>query len=102
MKINKEHLIKAIDSVFDTVYSDIDRISDSNLDRYMNYYSQDNIRLQVREHYGKNYLQYRKKDRDSIQRMIPISNYMFDKVIEKWFTKKYNMEIDGVLLPRKN
>lgn len=102
MKINKEHLIKAVDSVFDTVYSDIDHISDSNLDRYMNYYSQKNLRLQVREHYGKNYLQYRKKDRESIQRMIPISNYMFDKVIQKWFTKKYETEIDGVLLPRKN
>ena len=102
MKINKEHLIKAVDSVFDTVYSDIDRISDNNLDRYMNYYSQDYIRLQVREHYGKNYLQYCKKDRDSIQRMVPISNYMFDKVIEKWFTKKYKIDITGVLLPRKN
>lgn len=102
MKINKEHLIRAVDSVFDTVYSDIDRISDNNLDRYINYYSQDNLRLQVREHYGKNYLQYRKKDRESIQQMIPISNYMFDKVIKKWFTTKYKIDITGVLLPRKN
>lgn len=102
MKINKEHLIKAVDSVFDTVYSDIDRISDNNLDRYMNYYSQDNLRLQVRYHYGFNYLSYRKKDRDTVQSMLPISNYMFDKVIQKWFTKKYDADIDGVLLPRKN
>lgn len=102
MKINKEHLIKAVDSVFDTVYSDIDRIGDSNLDKWMTYYTDDNIRLQVREHNGKNYLLFRKRDRDSIQRMMPISNYMFNKVIEKWFTKKYDIEIDGgVLLPKK-
>lgn len=101
MKINKDHLIKAVDSVFDTVYSDINRISDSNLDGYLKFFTDDYVRLEVRTHYDKKYLLYRKKDRDSIRRMIPISNYMFDKVIEKWFTKKYNMEIDEVLLPRK-
>jgi hypothetical protein len=101
MKINKEYLIKSIDSVFDSVYSDINHISDNNLDGYLKYYTDDNSRLEVRNHYEKNYLLYRKSDRDLIQRVIPVSNYMFDKVIQKWFSKKYGIKIDGVLLPRR-
>lgn len=101
MKINKEHLIRAVDSVFNTVYSDIDRISDSNLDGYLKFFTDNYARLEVRSHYGRDYLLYRKKDRDVVQSMIPISDYMFDKVIQKWFSKKYDIEIDGVLLPRK-
>lgn len=101
MKINKEHLINAVDSIFGFIYSDIDDINDNNLDRFINFYTNNKIRLQVRKHYDKQYLLYLKKDRETIQQVIPISNYMFDKVIQKWFTKKYNIEIDGVLLPKK-
>lgn len=102
VKINKDTLGKIIDSVFDSVYSDIDRASDKNLDGFMNYFTNDVIRLQVRTHNGRKYLQYRKQDRDTAQKMIPISNYMFDKLIEKWFSEKYDTVLDGgVLLPKK-
>lgn len=101
MKMNKENLIKSVDSVFNSVYSDINHISDNNLDGYLKYYTDDKSRLEVRNHYEKNYLLYRKSDRDLIQKILPISNYVFDKVIQKWFSKKYDIDIDGVLLPKK-
>ena len=102
VKISKDTLNRAASSVLDSIYSDIDRVSDSNLDKFMNYFTNDVIRLQVRTHNDRKYLQYRKQDRDTLQKMIPISNYMFDKLIEKWFSEKYDTVLDGgVLLPKK-
>jgi hypothetical protein len=101
VKVNKEMLLKASKIVFDTYYSDIDDINDYNLDKYMYYKADGKIKLQVREHSGLKYLGFYKKDRDAIQKMIPISDYMFTKLIKDWFIKKYNINIDSVLLPLK-
>jgi hypothetical protein len=99
VKVNKEMLRKASNMVFDTYYSDIDDINDYNLDRFMYYRTDGKIKLQVREYNGLKYLAFYKQDRDSIQDMVPISDYMFSKLLKEWFIKKYNVEIDSVLLP---
>jgi len=100
VKVNKEMLLKASKSVFDNYYSDIDDINDYNLDRFM-YYRVLNgkIKLQVREYNELKYLAFYKQDRDMIQQIIPISDYMFDKLLKEWFINKYNVDIDSVLLP---
>jgi hypothetical protein len=99
VKVNKEMLRKASNMVFDTYYSDIDDINDYNLDKFINYKSGGVIKLQVREHNGRNYLAFYKQDRDAIQNMVPISDYMFNKLLKEWFINKYNVDIDSVLLP---
>jgi len=100
VKVNKEMLRKVSKSVFDNYYSDIDDINDYNLDRFM-YYRVLNgkIKLQVREYNELKYLAFYKQDRDMIQQIIPISDYMFDKLLKEWFINKYNVDIDSVLLP---
>ena len=100
VKVNKEMLRKVSKSVFDNYYSDIDDINDYNLDRFM-YYRVLNgkIKLQVREYNELKYLSFYKQDRDMIQQIIPISDYMFSKLLKDWFVNKYNVDIDSVLLP---
>jgi hypothetical protein len=99
VKVNKEMLLKSSKIVFDGYYSDIDDINNNNLDKYEYYKADGKIKLQVREHSGLKYLGFYKKDRDMIQNMIPISDYMFSKLLKDWFINKYNVEIDSVLLP---
>lgn len=97
-KIDKKRLEEISEKVFNTYY-DIDNISAANLDRYITYFTDGDIRLQVRTHNDRKYLAYIRQDRDQILSMLPVSNYMFDKLIERWFSKKYDMSIDGVLKP---
>jgi hypothetical protein len=99
VKVNKEMLLKSSKIVFDGYYSDIDDINNNNLDKYEYYKADGKIKLQVREHSGLKYLGFYKKDRDMIQNMIPISDYMFSKLLKEWFINKYNVDIDSVLLP---
>jgi len=101
VKVNKEMLLKASKIVFDSYYSDIDNINDNNIDKYEYYKADGKIKLQVREHSGLKYLGFYKKDRTMIQNMIPISDYMFSKLLKDWFINKYNIKIDSVLLPLK-
>lgn len=99
IKIDKLKLEEIVNKLFDTVY-DIDRVSSSNLDGYINYFTEENIRLQIRIHNNnKKYLGYYKKDMNQILNILPLSNYMFDKLIMKWFIKKYDVNIDSVLKP---
>jgi hypothetical protein len=97
-KIDKKRLDNISEKVFNTYY-DIDNISAANLDAYITYFTDGVIRLQVRTHNDRRYLAYIRQDRDQILSMLPVSNYMFDKLIERWFSKKYDMNIDGVLKP---
>jgi hypothetical protein len=97
-KIDKKRLEEISEKVFNTYY-DIDNISAANLDRYITYFTDGDIRLQVRTHNDRKYLGYIKQDRDQILSMLPVTNYMFDKLIQKWFSKKYNISIDSVLKP---
>lgn len=97
-KIDKKRLDGISEKVFNTYY-DIDNISAANLDAYITYFTDRVIRLQVRTHNDRRYLVYIRQDRDQILSMLPVSNYMFDKLIERWFSKKYDMNIDGVLKP---
>jgi uncharacterized protein (UPF0297 family) len=97
-KIDKKRLEEISEKVFNTYYN-IDNISAANLDRYITYFTDGDIRLQVRTHNDRKYLGYIKQDRDQILSMLPVSNYMFDKLIQKWFSKKYNISIDSVLKP---
>jgi hypothetical protein len=97
-KIDKKRLDNISEKVFNTYY-DIDNISAANLSDYITYFTDGVIRLQVRAHNNRRYLAYIRQDRDQILSMLPVSNYMFDKLIERWFSKKYDMTIDGVLKP---
>ena len=99
VKVNKEMLLKTYKLVINGYYSDIDDINDYNLDRFINYKSDGKIKLQVREYKGLKYLAFYKQDRDMIQEIIPISDYMFSKLLKDWFIDKYNTNIDSVLLP---
>jgi transcriptional accessory protein Tex/SPT6 len=99
VKVNKETLLKTYKSVIESYYSDIDDINDYNLDKYVNYKANGKIKLQVREHNGLKYLAFYKQDRDMIQQIIPISDYMYNKLLKDWFVNKYNVDIDSVLLP---
>jgi hypothetical protein len=99
IKVNKETLLKTYKSVIESYYSDIDDINDYNLDRFMYYRADGKIKLQVREYNGLKYIAFYKQDRDMIQQIIPISDYMFNKLLKDWFVNKYNVDIDSVLLP---
>jgi hypothetical protein len=99
VKVNKEMLLKTYKSVIESYYSDIDDINDYNLDRFMYYRADGKIKLQVREYNELKYLSFYKQDRDMIQQIIPISDYMFSKLLKDWFVNKYNVDIDSVLLP---
>lgn len=99
VKVNKETLLKTYKSVIESYYSDIDDINDYNLDRFMYYRADGKIKLQVREYNGLKYIAFYKQDRDMIQQIIPISDYMFNKLLKDWFVNKYNVDIDSVLLP---
>lgn len=99
IKVNKETLLKTYKSVIESYYSDIDDINDYNLDRFMYYRADGKIKLQVREYNELKYLSFYKQDRDMIQQIIPISDYMFSKLLKDWFVNKYNVDIDSVLLP---
>ena len=99
IKVNKETLLKTYKSVIESYYSDIDDINDYNLDRFMYYRADGKIKLQVREYNGLKYIAFYKRDRDMIQQIIPISDYMFNKLLKDWFVNKYNVDIDSVLLP---
>jgi hypothetical protein len=99
VKVNKETLLKTYKSVIESYYSDIDDINDYNLDRFMYYRADGKIKLQVREYNELKYLSFYKQDRDMIQQIIPISDYMFSKLLKDWFVNKYNVDIDSVLLP---
>lgn len=101
VKVKREMLAKTSKLIFDSFYSDIDDINDNNLDKHQLYKSNGITKLQVREHNGLKYLGYYKQDRDTIQKMIPITNHMFDKLLKAWFINKYNIEINSVLLPLK-
>ena len=96
-KIDKQRLQEIADKVFDTYY-DIDNISAANLDSYITYFTDGEIRLQVRTHSDRKYLAYIRQDRDQLLSMLPVSPYMFDKLLKNWFSKKYEMNIDGGVL----
>jgi hypothetical protein len=97
-KINSKRLLDISEKLFNFYYN-IDNISDMNLDGYLTYYTDGVIKLQVRTHNDRKYLAYMMRDRDQLRSILPVSNYMFDKLIEKWFSKKYNINIDSVLKP---
>jgi hypothetical protein len=99
-KIDNKRLYEISEKVFNTYYN-IDDISESNLDGYydnITYFTDGVIKLQVRTHNNRRYLAYIRQDRDQILSILPVSNYMFDKLIEKWFSKKYDMNINGGVL----
>jgi hypothetical protein len=96
-KIDNKRLGEISEKVFNTYY-DIDDISAANLDGYITYFTDGVIRLQVRTHNDRRYLAYIRQDRDQILSLLPVSNYMFDKLIKRWFSKKYDININGGVL----
>jgi len=79
-------------------YGDINRISDTNLDRYLTFYSQDKIKFQlVSSDSGLNWLYYYKSDMEKITAILPLSPYMFKKLLIDWFENKYGITIKSPL-----
>lgn len=100
MIMDKHSMRELTYKLFDTYYEVVD-INDHNLDKRMVYNDNDSIRIfYTMTVNDKIYLSYRKRDRDNIKKLIPISDYMFTKHIKGWFTSKFNVEVYSVLLPR--
>lgn len=98
--MDKEVKKGLIYKLFDSYYDIVD-INDYNLDKWMVYYNNERDRLfYTQTAYGRIYLSYRKRDRENIKKLIPISDYMFNKYIKGWFINKFNVDVDSVLLPR--
>ena len=98
--MDKEGIRRLIYKLFDSYYDIVD-INDYNLDKKMNYYNRERDRLFYTETaYDRIYLSYRKRDREYIKKLIPVSDYMFNKHIKGWFINKFNVKVDSVLLPR--
>ena len=103
MIMGKHGTEEMIYKLFDIYYQaeDITGYTDRNLDKGVEYYDNDDIRVFYTVNMdGKIYLSYRKSDRDSIKKLIPISNNMFGKYIKGWFKSKFNMEVYDLLIPR--
>lgn len=98
--MKKEDVKNLIYKLFDSYYDVVD-INDYNLDKRMCYYNNNRDRLfYIETAYSRRYLSYRKRDRENIKKLIPVSDYMFTKHIKGWFSNKFNVEVDSVLLPR--
>ena len=101
MIMGKHGTEEIIYKLFDTYYQaeDITGYTDRNLDKGVEYYDNDDIRVFYTVNMdGKIYLSYRRCDRDSIKKLIP--DYMFGKYIKGWFKSKFNMEVYDLLIPR--
>lgn len=98
ININYNKLSEISKKVFDMYYGDIDSISDYNLDKHLIFKSKDTIRLQLMTTgYGK-YLYFYSNDMESIRSMLPVSVYMFKKLITNWFENKYETPLVGPIM----
>jgi hypothetical protein len=98
IKINYNKLREISKKVFDMYYGDIDSISDYNLDKHLIFKSKDTIRLQLMTTgYGK-YLYFYSDDMESIRSILPVSVYMFKKLITEWFENKYEIPLVGPIM----
>ena len=103
MIMDKRSMEELIYRLFDTYYQaeDITGYTDRNFDRGVEYYDNNDIRvLYTVKVANEIHLSYRRRDRDSIKKLIPISDYMFGKYIKGWFKSKFNVEVNDLLIPR--
>ena len=100
MIMDKHNIRDLAYKLFDTYYQVAD-INDRNLDNRMIYYNTERDRIFYTETaYDSIYLSYRKRDRENIKKLIPVSDYMFNKHLKGWFINKFKVDVDSVLLPR--
>ena len=55
-----------------------------------------NRKLSVYKTNGRVDLEYFNKDKDNIQKLIPISDYYFNKYIIEWFSQKFMIQVDCI------
>lgn len=61
-------------------------------------YSEDKsiLKLSIYKTYGRVDLEYFNKDKYYIQKLIPISDYYFNKYIIEWFSQKFMIQVDCI------
>ena len=99
MNKKKELIFK----MFDVYYKEL-TMKDNNLDNYMIFFDKnDKRKLLLNPFHGEYLLGYYKSDFKTLNSMNPnITKWFFEKYIAEWFANKYDVKINGVLLPLKN
>jgi hypothetical protein len=84
--------------LFDSYYQ-IEDIDYHYSGLYIGYFEgNSNLKLSVYKTNGRVDLEYFKKDKDNIQKLIPISDYYFKEYVIGWFSQKFMIEIDCIRL----
>lgn len=99
MNRKKEIIFK----MFDVFYKNL-TMRDNNLDKYMIFFDADDKRKIVLRPFLDGYsLGYFRNDFKTLNTMNPnITKWFFEKYIVEWFQNKYDIKINGVLLPLKS
>lgn len=89
--------------MFDVYYKNL-TMKDNNLDNYMIFFDENNKRKLLLNPFHDEYLLgYYKSDFKTLNDMNPkITKWFFEKYVVEWFENRYDVKINGVLLPLKN